>query len=129
MKPLRLLSALFAATAATLALAADPTGTWTWATPSPNGAIETTLKLETKDGKLTGAYSNQFGNTAITNAAIKDDTLTFDVVRDLGGTKYIVKYQGKLEADTIKGTLEAPGRNGGEAMKIEWNAKRVGKKE
>lgn len=107
------------------AFAADPTGIWKWATKSPNGDIETTLKLEVKDGKVTGAYSNQFGDTTISNASLKDDTITFDIVRDLGGTKYVVKYQGKVDGDTLKGTLEAPGRNGGEAMKLDWNAKRA----
>jgi hypothetical protein len=124
MKITRIL-ALFLTVAAAFALAADPTGTWKWTTQSPNGGIETTLKLETKDGKLTGAYSNQFGDTAISNASIKDDAIAFEVVRDLGGTKYVVKYRGKLEGDTIKGTLEAPGRDGGEAMKLDWNAKRA----
>lgn len=109
---------------AVAARAADPTGTWKWTTRSPNGEIETTLKLELKDGKLAGAYSNQFGDTAISNAVLNDDAIAFDVVRDLGGSKYVVKYRGKLEGDTIKGTLEAPGRGGGEAMKLDWNAKR-----
>jgi hypothetical protein len=128
MKPLRTLCTFFAVAAlAAAALAADPTGTWKWSTRSPNGEIETTLKLETKDGKLTGAYSNQFGDTAISNATLKDDVIAFDVVRDLGGTKYVVKYHGKLEGDTIKGTLEAPGRDGGEAMKLDWNAQRAPK--
>jgi hypothetical protein len=110
-----------------VAFAADPSGTWKWSTRSPNGEIETTLKLESKDGKLTGAYSNQFGDTAISNATLKDNVIAFDVVRDLGGTKYVVKYHGKLEGDTIKGTLEAPGRDGGEAMKLDWNAQRAPK--
>jgi hypothetical protein len=128
MKTLRPLCTFFAVAAlAAAAFAADPTGTWKWSTRSPNGEIETTLKLESKDGKLTGAYSNQFGDTAISNATLKDDVIAFDVVRDLGGTKYVVKYHGKLEGDTIKGTLEAPGRDGGEAMKLDWNAQRAPK--
>lgn len=128
MKLLRRLILLLAATAAAVAFAADPTGTWKWSTPSPAGEIPTTLKLESKDGKLTGAYSNQFGDTPISNATLQDDTIAFEVVRDLGGTKYVVKYRGKVEGDAIKGTLEAPGRDGGAAMKLEWNAKRAGKK-
>lgn len=79
--------------------AADPAGTWTWPTPSPGDAIETALKFETKDGKLIGAYSNQFGDTAIGDAS--------------------------LEGDTIKGTIEAPGHEGSAALKLDWVAKRV----
>jgi hypothetical protein len=124
MKTLRLIALFVAVGAASAVLAADPTGTWTWATHSPNGDIATTLKLEAKEGKLTGAYSNQFGDTAISNASQQDDVIAFDVVRDLGGSKYVVKYHGKLEGDTITGTIEAPGRDGGEALKLEWSAKR-----
>lgn len=125
MKTLRVICLFLAVGAATAALAADPTGTWRWTTRSPNGDIETTLKLEAKDGKLAGAYSNQFGDTAISRASLQDDIIAFEVVRDFGGNKYVVKYRGKLEGDTIKGTIEAPGHDGGAALKLDWTAKRA----
>ncbi len=109
----------------TKAATADPAGTWQWSTQSPAGEIPTSLKLEWKDGKIAGAYSNQYGDTAISNAALQDDLITFDVVRDLGGKKYVVKYHGKIEGNTIKGTIEAPGHDGGEGVKIDWIAKRT----
>lgn len=127
MKTLRLIASFLAVAAAVAAFAADPTGTWKWTTQSPNGAIETTLKLESRDGKLTGAYSNQFGDTAISNASLQGDTIAFEVVRDFNGNKFVIKYQGKLEGDTIKGTLEAPRPDGGEGLKLDWNAKRAPK--
>jgi hypothetical protein len=125
MKTYRIICLFFAVGAAVAALAADPSGTWKWTTRSPNGEIQTTLKLESKDGKLVGAYSNQFGDTAISNASLQDNVIAFDVVRDFGGTKYVVKYRGKFEGDTIKGAIEAPGHDGGEALKLDWNAKRT----
>jgi hypothetical protein len=118
-------TSIWAVVIATAALAADPTGTWKWTTHSPNGEIETTLRLESKEGKLAGAYSNQFGDTAISNASLQDDVIAFDVVRDFGGSKYVIKYHGKLDGDTIKGAIEAPGHDGGEALKLDWNAKRA----
>ncbi|HEY4300161.1 MAG TPA: hypothetical protein VGM73_04770 [Candidatus Didemnitutus sp.] len=127
MKTLRLICSLLAIGAAATAFGADPTGTWKWATPSPNGDIDTTLKLESKDGKLAGAYSNQFGDTAISNVSLQDDVLEFDVVRNYNGNKFVVKYHGKLEGDTIKGTIEAPGHDGGGTVRLEWNAKRASK--
>ncbi len=105
----------------------DPTGTWAWSTKSPTGEIPTTLKLERQDGKIAGVYSNQFGNTTISNAALQDNVISFDVVRDLGGQKYVVKYHGKMAGDTILGTIEAPGHDGGEGVKLDWNAKRTAK--
>ena len=125
MKTVRLLCSFLALAAAASLFAADPTGTWQWATHSPNGDIATTLKLESKDGKLTGAYSNQFGDATISNVSFHDDVLAFEVVRDLGGAKFVVKYHGKLDGDTIKGSLEAPGPDGGSSMKLDWNARRA----
>lgn len=126
MKPSRIVTSFFAFCVLTLAaLAADPSGTWKWTSHSPNGDIDTTLKLEVKDGKVTGAYSNQFGDAAISNASVTGDAIAFEVVRDLGGQKFVVKYHGKLDGDSIKGTIEAAGPDGGEAMKLDWDAKRV----
>jgi hypothetical protein len=125
MKMPRLLCTFLALAAAASAFAADPTGTWKWTTQSPNGEISTTLKLESKDGKLAGAYSNQFGDTAISNVSFQEDVLAFEVVREFDGNKFVIKYRGKLDGDTITGTLEAPGPDGGEAMKLDWSAKRT----
>lgn len=128
MKTLPLLFSFLALGVATAALAADPTGAWQWTTHSAGGDIETALKLEWHDGKLAGAYSNQFGATAISNASFQGEVIEFDVVRNLGGQKYVVKYHGKLDGDTIKGTIAAPGHDGGEPVTIEWNAARASKK-
>lgn len=125
MKSLRLLCSFLALAAAASAFAADPAGTWLWSVATPNGDIETTLKLEAKDGKLTGTYANQFGNSTISKASLQDDVLAFEVVRDFGGNSFVIKYRGKLEGDTIKGTIEAPSPDGGEPMKLDWNAKRT----
>lgn len=115
---------VFGAVVAT-AFAADPSGTWKWTTQSPAGEINTTLKLESKEGKLVGAYSNQFGDAAITNASLKEDVIAFDVAREIQGNKFVVKYHGKLDGNTIKGTIEAQSPDGGEPMKLDWNAKRT----
>jgi len=126
MKFARLSTALLAAGfLAASAFAADPAGTWKWTVNSPNGEIETTLKLTLKDGALSGTYSNSFGDATISNATVKDDAITFEVVRDLGGNKFTLKYQGTISGDTIKGTIEVPEPDGGDTRKIDWNAKRV----
>jgi carbon monoxide dehydrogenase subunit G len=126
MKTLRLLSSLFAfAVLAAGALAADPSGVWKWTVHTPNGDIDTTLKLELKAGKLAGAYSNQFGDANISHASLKGDVIAFDVLRNINGDDYLVKYHGRIQGDTIKGTIEAPGHDGGEGVKLDWDAKRV----
>ncbi len=128
MKSLRLSFAALAALGllALRALAADPSGTWKWSVTGPDGSsFETTLKLEFKDGNLTGLYSNQFGDTSIRNATIKDDAIAFEVEREFGGNKFVLKYQGKLQGDSIKGTIDFPGFDGGEPQKMDWDAKRT----
>jgi hypothetical protein len=126
MKSLRLLSTAFAVCLfAVAAFAADPSGTWKWSVSTPNGEIDTTLKLVLKDGKLTGSYSNSFGDSAISNGTVKDDAITFEVVREFNGGKFVLKYAGKLSGDTIKGSISVPSQDGSEGQKLDWNAKRA----
>jgi len=126
MKLTRLATALLAAgLLAASALAADPSGTWKWTVNTPNGDVETTLKLTLKDGALTGTYSNSFGDATISNATVKDDAIAFDVQREFDGNKFLLKYRGTISGDTIKGMIELPSVNGDERQKIDWNAKRV----
>ena len=126
MKSLRLLlAALAACFLAVAAFAGDPSGTWKWTITTPNGEIDTTLTLTLKEGKLAGTYSNSFGDTAISAATFKDDAIAFSVEREFGGNKFVLKYAGKLDGDAIKGGIEAPGLDGGESRKLDWNAKRA----
>ena len=132
MKPLRY---LFAATAAVLlsaaAFAADPTGTWKWTQPARGDrpAIEQTVKLELKDGQLSGTalgYEGPAGkvpDTAIGDATFKDNSVAFTVTREFNGNKRVSKYEGKLDGDTLKGSVERPGRDG-QVQKNEWTATR-----
>jgi hypothetical protein len=125
MTTLRFLSASFAACLfAAVAFAGDPTGTWKWTMTTPNGDIESTAKLELKDGQLTGTYSNSYGDSTISAGSFKDDAIAFSVERDFNGNKFVLKYDGKLDGDTIKGTIHAPGFDGGEPRTLDWNAKR-----
>jgi hypothetical protein len=113
------------------ALAADASGTWKWSTPGRNGgaARESTLTLTQKDGKLTGKLSapgrNGAMETDISAATVKDNAISFAVEREFNGTKIVTKYEGKVDGDTIKGTIETPGFNGGEARKTDWTATRA----
>lgn len=105
------------------ATAADPTGTWKWSVTRNDQTFEQTLKLKLEGDKLTGAMvgrNNQ--ETAIEGATFKDDTVSFTVTRERDGNKFVTKYTGKLEGDTIKGKSESE-RNG-QKQEREWNAKR-----
>lgn len=109
---------------ATVAWAAeDPTGTWKWTVQMRDQKREQTLKLELKEGKLTGAMigRNQ-QETKIEDAKFQDGKISFKVTRERQGQKFTQKYTGTLKGDVIKGTIEF--EREGKTQKREWEAKR-----
>ena len=105
--------------------AADPTGTWTWSQPAPGAAAfassrEATLVLEVRDGFVTGSLSEVDGeSTPIEDARLQGDNLSFTVSSSLHGT---VSYSGRIDDDTIRGSMVIPGIAGGEDRTIDWVA-------
>jgi hypothetical protein len=114
------------------AFAADASGTWKWTQPGRGGgqSFEVTLKLEVKDGALSGTMlgvdtpNGKIPDVAIADGSIKGDTISFSITREFNGNKRTSKYEGKLEGDTIKGTVERPGRDGA-VQKSDWTATRA----
>lgn len=135
MKLLRLFAltiAAFALAAAGLAAEASPAGTWKWAAGRAGQTTEQTLKLEFRDGKLSGTLLGTQGggvslpDTPIADVSFQDGTIRFSVTREAGGRSATTKYEGKLEGDAIRGTREFPDLQGGGApQKREWVAQRV----
>jgi hypothetical protein len=146
MKSLRRNLAAFAAVSilAVAALAADPSGTYTFAGGGRGGGggggggggtpPVNTLVLAMKDGKLTGTLTSPGrGQGAepvkldIKNAKVEGDTVSFSVDRPgRDGATMTSKYSGKISADAITGEVEAPGRDGAVA-KRPWEAKKAAK--
>lgn len=127
MKLKSFLAALGAVAALTVAAyAADPSGTWSYTMAMrPGGTPRTaTLTLALKDGALTGTVSGRNGDTAISDASFKDNMVSFSVVREYNGNSFTIKYSGKLDGDTITGTVERPNPDGGDPVKIDWKATR-----
>jgi len=101
----------------------DPAGTWKWSFTGQNGqSRETTLKLKVDGDKLTGTISGRGGETAIQEAKLKGDEISFQVTRENNGNKFTTKYNGKISGDTIKGKTEFE-RNG-QPQSRDWEAKR-----
>jgi hypothetical protein len=123
---------------------ADPSGSWTFQQQmggrggggggqrkgGRGGAATITLTLTLKDGNLTGTVSQPGRGggdpvvTDISDASFKDGTVTFSVVREFNDNKIVTKYSGKLDGDTITGTVLAPGRGGADPTPRDWVAKR-----
>jgi hypothetical protein len=101
----------------------DPTGSWKWSFTTQNGQTrDTTLKLKLEGDKLTGTISGRGGETAITEAKLKGEDISFEVTRENNGNKFTQKYTGKISGDAIKGKIEFE-RNG-QTQSRDWEAKR-----
>jgi hypothetical protein len=124
---LRFVSSAFAAVCLTAAaFAPDPTGTWTSSSPGRNGGPPrtTTFKFAVKDGALTGSASGRPGtpDAAISAATFKDPDLAFTVERTFNDNKIVMKYTGKLDGDTITGSIDVA--FGDQSCTVEWKATR-----
>ena len=132
---------------------ADVSGKWSWTQQGGRGGGQggnapanatprkSTLTLKADGEKLTGTLSQPaFGRrgqggdapatppapveTAISNGKVKGAEISFEVTRDRGGNSVTTKYSGKLDGDAIKGKIEMPGRDGGDPISRDWEAKR-----
>lgn len=128
------LSVVFALCLGTHAFAADTglTGTWKWTVQARQGgaSFDQSLKLEEKDGKVSGTMVGRQGgqfsvpDTPITEVTWKNGVLKFSLTREFNGRSYTTKYEGQVQGDTITGVYERPGLNGGDPVKAEWVAHR-----
>lgn len=119
-----------AMTAASLAMAnaagttlTDPTGTWSFTSQVRNRTVEVTLVLNLVDDQLSGTIDNPLGKTDISDALFDNGHLSFNVVREIRGRKFVTSYQGDLADDTITGTIVVTNRKGKE-RKVAWTATR-----
>jgi hypothetical protein len=104
--------------------AEDPNGTWKWTTMFGEKSVEASVKLKLEGDKLTGAYIGRGGTeTPIENGTFKDGKVSFTVTRMFNDNKFVVKYNGTLSGDTIKGKSEFAGQDG-QAQSRDWEAKR-----
>ncbi|HEV3445170.1 MAG TPA: hypothetical protein VG099_11035, partial [Gemmataceae bacterium] len=68
--------------------------------------FEPVLKLVQKGSSFSGTYQGEQGETAIKDALIFGDEFTFEVLRERNGNRYRLRYQGKVNGDSMKGSVE-----------------------
>jgi hypothetical protein len=86
---------------------ANVAGTWKFKIPMKDGsAFEPTLKLSQTGSAVTGTYTGEQGDTPITQALVLANELTLTVTRKKDNKSYVLRYQGKVEGDAIKGTVD-----------------------
>jgi hypothetical protein len=101
----------------------NPTGTWKWSVEIGGQTRDFTLKLNLDGDKLTGVMIGQDGKeTKIEDGKYKDGEVSFKITRERDGQKFVVKYKGKVQGDSLKGKIEVD--LGGEPRSFDWDAKR-----
>ncbi len=109
---------------AAAAFASDISGSWKWTTEGRNGSRESSAEFLLTDGVLTGSIAGRDGDTAISDATFEEGKIAFSLERERRGEKMVITYKGKLEGDTITGTMVRPGRDG-EKRSSDWVATRA----
>ena len=124
MKRLTAVTALFVLMGlVNVARADDATGTWKWTSMFGNNSIESTAKLKQEGDKLTGVYVGRNNTESpIEEGTIKDNVVSFKIVREFNGNKFTMKYSGTLSGETIKGKTSFD--RDGQAQERDWEAKR-----
>jgi hypothetical protein len=81
---------------------ADLTGTWDLDVQTDMGSGNPSFTLkQAADGKITGTYSGQLGETDLTGMIKADDT--FHIEFDIQGNK--IEYDGKADGNKISGKV------------------------
>lgn len=104
-----------------MAVGTDPAGKWQWTVHGPQGPLTITAELTYQHGVLAGTVTARGNPAQISNTSFKEGVVRFTVVR---GEDYQVHYQGKLEGDTLTGTMDRPGPVGRDVAP--WQANRAG---
>ena len=118
MRSLALLSIVALLVVAAPAEAADVSGEWTITVNSSQGPIPATLRLKVEGEKLTGVIVGREGGEMPLEGTVKDNEISFSFWYG----EIPVTMAGKVDGDTIKGTFDAGGQDGGD-----WAGKRVPK--
>ena len=100
-------------------------GTWRWTFTMPDGTTSRPkLILATENGKLTGTTSFRPGTeTSITNAILRGDELSFQVIRKREDQEIITTYTGKWNGKSIKGKVES--NWAADKQSYDWEAQRA----
>jgi len=85
--------------------AGDVTGTWTSRVQGRNApASETTFKLKQDGTYLSGTVVSGGMEVKIEKGKVEDGKVFFQVTREFKGNKFVSKYMGTVDGDTVKGT-------------------------
>jgi len=91
-----------------LAQATNVTGEWTFNVTTDQGGGTPTLVFKQDGEKLTGKYNGTLGAADLTGT-VKGNAIHFTFTVDVQGQQAPVTYDGTVEKNTMKGTLNIAG--------------------
>lgn len=100
----------------------DPSGLWKWSGKVGKKDADFSLRIEHKDGKVTGSIAGGKLDLKIEEGTFKDGELTFTATGEVKGEKVSFKGTGRLSGDTLKGSIVTERK--GRAQKADFEAKR-----
>jgi SAM-dependent methyltransferase len=102
---------------------ANIAGTWHWSLSSPTGEWQNQLLLDQEFQEISGKVSLQGWQLRIREPRLKGDQLSFRVRYNFEGQNVSMRFNGRVNDDTIKGSVEIQG--GPWSGTKEWKAKRI----
>jgi hypothetical protein len=100
----------------------DVSGTWDTSIETPQGARTMTSTFKQDGEKLSGTQAGEMGETPL-QGTIKGADVAFAIVIDMQGQQLTISYAGKVDGETMSGTVEI-----GSFGSSTWTAKRQPKK-
>jgi hypothetical protein len=98
---------LFLGISASLAFAADHSGTYKAQVQTSSGKVENVLVLKETGTSLTGTVTNQMGKFTILNGSVDGDDVFFNVIVKDDGEDFKMTYRGHAFGAEITFKIEA----------------------
>jgi SAM-dependent methyltransferase len=102
---------------------ANIAGTWHWSIPSSTAGWQNELLLNQEFQEVSGKVSIQGWQLRIREPRLRGDQLSFRLRYNFEGQNVAMRFNGRVNGDTIKGNVEIQG--GPWAGRQEWTAKRI----
>lgn len=100
---------------------ANVSGTWEWTMPGSAGKERFVLKLEQEFQNARGTLTSGSSEMPVHDVRISGDQVSFTVDQAAGGKAAGVRYEGRVNGDTIQGVIHNPdGQSEGKG----WTARR-----
>ena|SRR6476469_9641552 len=104
---MRVIGILLLLLSASVAFAADVAGVWTLSYTNEEGQTrESALTLKAEGAKLAGTISSLRGQTPIADGTIAGNDISFLVIRKGNGDEIRIAFNGKVEGDSMKLTMQ-----------------------